>query len=124
MYSALPHGLTEGVDALAFPHANNWAYSGTTTSGSPSLLRDAIALRSSWRSSNTNAFNTGVTTFTVLPEPPAAPPIMPPVPPPPQLPPAPPHPPSMPPSLPAAEIGFTSADNDGWTTGNGSGPPF
>eukprot|EP00966_Prymnesium_polylepis_P289065 6676789-Prymnesium_polylepis.1 len=30
-YSALPAGLTDGVDALAWTHDDNWAYAGTTT---------------------------------------------------------------------------------------------
>eukprot|EP00966_Prymnesium_polylepis_P320741 7377112-Prymnesium_polylepis.2 len=53
-YSALPTGLSNGVDALAWTHTENWAYAGITT-GSASKLRTAIAQRASWTSSDTTA---------------------------------------------------------------------
>eukprot|EP00966_Prymnesium_polylepis_P118987 2750342-Prymnesium_polylepis.1 len=46
-YSALPQGLTEGVDALAWVQGNNWAYAGTT-SGTASELRGSIANVALW----------------------------------------------------------------------------
>eukprot|EP00966_Prymnesium_polylepis_P234538 5425109-Prymnesium_polylepis.1 len=46
-YSALPPGLTSGVDALALPHKSYWAYTGATT-GTPTELSAALAQISHW----------------------------------------------------------------------------
>eukprot|EP00966_Prymnesium_polylepis_P037022 859058-Prymnesium_polylepis.1 len=55
MYSALPPGLTIGVDALEMATYHPfWAYAGTTT-GSPTELRAAIADLSSWIWSDSTA---------------------------------------------------------------------
>ena len=104
-FSALPPGLTEGVNALSWQHRDNFAYAGTTV-GTPSELRAAIAQRDSWTSSNTFTQVFIVDPFTVLdPSPsPSAPPSQhkPPIgpprsPPPPLPPPSPPAPPPLPP---------------------------
>eukprot|EP00966_Prymnesium_polylepis_P115178 2662436-Prymnesium_polylepis.1 len=50
-FSALPQGLTAGVDALQMNHVNNWVYTGVVV-GSPSELRSAIASASSWGSND------------------------------------------------------------------------
>ena len=53
-YSALPAGLTAGVNALAWAHKDNWAYAGAST-GSASVLRAAIAQQTHWTSSDSSA---------------------------------------------------------------------
>eukprot|EP00966_Prymnesium_polylepis_P233300 5395430-Prymnesium_polylepis.1 len=73
-FSALPPGLTKGVDALAMPPKDNWAYAGVTT-GTPTELREAIAqIASTWTSSNIDP-QAIPTRFTIFPEvPPSRPP--------------------------------------------------
>eukprot|EP00966_Prymnesium_polylepis_P088607 2050492-Prymnesium_polylepis.3 len=99
-YSALPPDLTDGVNALAWPHRDNWAYTGPTT-GSASELRAAIAQNETWTWSSTPHASLRFTrSFTVHPHPPPPlPPPLPPVSPHPPLPP--PDPPVSPPSTPA-----------------------
>ena len=50
-YSALPPGLTDGVDALAWTHRKFWAYRGPAAGGSGEL-RMKIAWASQWASSD------------------------------------------------------------------------
>lgn len=50
--SALPTGLTDGVNALSFPNIDNGAYTGATRRGSPEDLRAAIHDLSNWASDN------------------------------------------------------------------------
>ena len=83
-----------GVDAPAFTHADNWAYSGSVTSGDAALLRAAIADESSWTSDD-STIQTLPTAFSVAPAPPPSPPAQPPTPPTPPAPPAPPPPPPL-----------------------------
>eukprot|EP00966_Prymnesium_polylepis_P320740 7377112-Prymnesium_polylepis.1 len=97
-YSSLPPGLTQGIDALAWMHRDNWAYSGAVT-GSPSELRAQIARLENWTSSNSNP-QPFLTTFNVRPEQPPAPPLPPPEPGYPPTPPYLPMPPSVPPPPP------------------------
>ena len=101
-YSALPPGLTVGVDTLELHHRNNWAYVGIN-SGSPDQLRESINQVSNWRGVNT--YIPIMTIFTVHPHPPPIPPVAPPLPPvtpPPEAPPSPPRPPPYPPLPPAS----------------------
>ncbi len=46
--SALPKGLTDGVNALAFSHQDNYAYIGSVDSGTADELRTAVANTSNW----------------------------------------------------------------------------
>ena len=125
-FSALPPGLTAGVDALEFPMKAFWVYTGVTT-GSPSVLRDAISQFANWLSSDhphdDPSLPSFITSFSVRPEPsppptppapPCSPPVSPPVSPPwsPSPPPSPP-PPSPPPSPPppAYELQVSSGDH-------------
>ncbi|KAL1515912.1 hypothetical protein AB1Y20_002526 [Prymnesium parvum] len=86
-YSALPAGLTIGVNAIELPHRSNWAYAGATT-GRVSDLRAAIARIDSWTYSEWHP-QPILQNFSVLPPLPPAPP-------------SPPAPPVTPPSPPAA----------------------
>ena len=87
-------GLTNGNDAIAFTHADNWVYSGSVTSGDAALLRAAIADESSWTSDDYNLQSYASMSFAVSPAPPPTPPEKPPSPP---SPPSPPMPPPRPP---------------------------
>eukprot|EP00966_Prymnesium_polylepis_P204526 4738112-Prymnesium_polylepis.1 len=83
-YSDLPHGLTEGQEALAFAQHLSWAYVGTTA-GSPGELRTAIAQTTNWIWSDLQGASlTFVTAFDVFPESAPPPPSLPPSPPPPR----------------------------------------
>jgi len=70
-YSALPPGLTRGVDALEWPFAESWGYAGPTY-GSASQLRAAIAQISNWDESN-SVLQAWPSQFDVKPEPPMQP---------------------------------------------------
>eukprot|EP00966_Prymnesium_polylepis_P198281 4595059-Prymnesium_polylepis.1 len=94
-YSALPPGLQNGIDALAFPQHRFLTYVGIT-SGSPSTLRAAIAQVGNWHLSDTTPTPL-FTHFLVQPEAPLSPPSPPQPPPAPPSPPAPPAPPPLPP---------------------------
>eukprot|EP00966_Prymnesium_polylepis_P330467 7386114-Prymnesium_polylepis.1 len=67
-FSALPPGLTEGVDALTTEYLKNWAYKGTAV-GSPGELRMAIGRLASWNSSRPSEAQAFVTSFSILPSP-------------------------------------------------------
>ena len=85
-FSELPSGLTAGESALRIEPDDNVAYAGSTTSGSPSALRTAIAVDTDWDKDDWDS-QTFVTSFTVTAPEPSLPPSSPPVPPAPPLPP-------------------------------------
>eukprot|EP00966_Prymnesium_polylepis_P190679 4419211-Prymnesium_polylepis.1 len=104
LFSELPPGLTDGINALTWQGAAYWVYTGLSA-GSPSQLRFEIAQNSNWRSAITEVDHQFIipapfiTRFTLHPEPPE-PPVTPPLPPAPPLPPSPPAPPPAPPLQP------------------------
>lgn len=53
--SALPASLAAGSSAVALPKKDNYAYSGTLTSGTAAQLRAAIATAGNWSGDDTNA---------------------------------------------------------------------
>ena len=64
--SALPSGLTNGTDAIAFQERDNGYYSGTTTTGTKAELLAAISDPANWTTSNSRTDSSSwPTTFTV-----------------------------------------------------------
>ena len=94
-YSALPPGLTDGINALAWTHRWYWSYRGPAAGG-PGALRLQIAQVSQWTSSDSvrQPFHGH---FVVTDDLPPAPPLSPAPPAPPPSPSPPPLPPPLPP---------------------------